>query len=92
MSKMVRKLEIPQQCLTIASIYIQRAIKNWKNTEFFLSTLVAEKVTLTCLILAAKYFCETEDVVVNLDICRMLGLKINNSFHEATKRLMSMEL
>ncbi len=47
---------------------------------------------MTCLILAAKYFCETEDVVINLDICRMLGLKINNSFHEATKRLMSMEL
>lgn len=27
--KMVRKLQLPQQCLTIASIYIQRAIKNW---------------------------------------------------------------
>lgn len=89
---MVRKLDIPQQCLTIASIYIQRAIKNWKKTEFFLSTLVAEKITLTCLILAAKYFCETEEVVVNLDICRMLGLQVNGSLHEATKRLMCMEL
>ena len=49
-------------------------------------------MTLACLILAAKYFCETEDVVVNIDICRMLGLKINNSFHEANKRLTSMEL
>ena len=44
------------------------------------------------MILAAKYFCETEEVVVNLDICRMLGLKVNGSFHEAAKRLMSMEL
>jgi len=50
------------------------------------------RVTFTCLILAAKYFNETEDVVVNLDICRMLGFKINNSFHEASKRIMSMEL
>jgi len=31
-------------------------------------------VAITCLILAAKFYCETEDIVVNIDIARAIGL------------------
>ena len=49
------------------------------------------RVTITCLILAAKYYCETEDIVVNIDICRLLGIKSAGSYAEGAKILMSME-
>jgi len=33
---------------------------------------MAENVIITCLVVATKYYCETEDVVVNSDIARLL--------------------
>jgi hypothetical protein len=54
---------------------------------------------MTCLILATKYYCETQDIVVNIDICRLMGLRGDNSNFSPTKNyqegadlLMAMEL
>ena len=31
-------------------------------------------VAISCLLLAAKYHCETEDIIINIDIARALHL------------------
>lgn len=41
--KMVKNLGIPQQCLTIACIYLNRAIKQMAKKEFYLSALLVER-------------------------------------------------
>lgn len=54
---------------------------------------------MTCLILATKYYCETQDIVVNIDVCRLMGIRSDNSSSSPTKSyqegadlLMAMEL
>ena len=54
---------------------------------------------MTCLILASKYYCETQDIIVNIDICRLMGIRGENSNSSPTKSyqagadlLMAMEL
>lgn len=54
---------------------------------------------MTCLILATKYYCETQDIVVNIDICRLMGIRSDNqsssptkSYQEGADLLMAMEL
>jgi hypothetical protein len=41
--KMTRVLEIPHQCIIIASVYVNRAVARMAENQFFLSTLIAEK-------------------------------------------------
>jgi len=72
--EMMRKLDLPQPCLTIANVYFNRVIAQMMPKKFFLSSSMAENVAITCLVLAAKFYCETEDVVVNVDIARTLEL------------------
>lgn len=43
LSKMVNALELPQQCVTIAYIYAERAVKRMMIEKFFLSPAIAEK-------------------------------------------------
>ena len=54
---------------------------------------------MTCLILASKYYCETQDIIVNIDICRLMGIRGENSnssptksYQEGADLLMAMEL
>ena len=52
------------------------------------------RVTVVCLILAYKYYCETQDIVVNIDVCRLMGIRgaSSQSLSEGADRLMNMEL
>ena len=51
------------------------------------------------MIIASKYYCETQDIVVNIDVCRLLeirgGVPTSNSparsYAEGTDLLMKME-
>jgi len=49
---------------------------------------------MVCLTLASKFYCETEDTVVSVDVCRLIGLRgeTTNSFIEGAQKLMRMEL
>lgn len=55
---------------------------------------------MTCLILASKYYCETQDIVVNIDICRLMGIRggettgvsPTQSYVQGADKLMEMEL
>lgn len=40
---------------------------------------------MTCLILATKYYCETQDIVVNIDICRLMDIRGDKSSSSPTK-------
>jgi len=71
---MMRALELPPPCFTIANVYFNKAIGQMMAKKFFLSSQMAENVAISCLVLAAKFYCESEDVVVNVDIARVLGL------------------
>jgi hypothetical protein len=52
--------------------------------------------------LATKYYCETQDIVVNIDICRLMGIKggdpatadgsSTQSYVMGAEKLMMMEL
>lgn len=41
--KMVKNLGIPQQCLTIACIYLNRAVRQMQAKEFYLSSIMVER-------------------------------------------------
>jgi len=41
--EMMRRLELPPACLTIATIYFNRAVGQMMAKQFFLSSLMAEK-------------------------------------------------
>jgi hypothetical protein len=43
LTKMVSALGLPQQCLTIACVYINRAVRNMQKKEFYLSSLLVER-------------------------------------------------
>lgn len=54
---------------------------------------------MTCLIIASKYYCETQDIVVNIDICRLMGIKGESTdetptqeYIQGAEKLMEMEL
>lgn len=44
-----------------------------KATQFFLNSKLVQSVMISALILASKFFCEGQDVVVNSDIARLLN-------------------
>jgi hypothetical protein len=43
LTKMVTELSLPHECLTIACIYINRAVSNMQKKEFFLSSPLVER-------------------------------------------------
>jgi len=45
------------------------------QTQFFMTSSVAENVIITSIVIAAKYYMEATDVIVNCDIARLLFLK-----------------
>ena len=63
---------------------------HWKHKimpSLFLNICLTQiyRFVMTCLILATKYYCETQDIVVNIDICRLMGLRSDNSSSSPTK-------
>lgn len=70
--KLMRALKLPHQCLTIAYLYIGKAVSKMASKTFFLSTSIVENLMITALVLAAKFYCETQDVVINADIAKLL--------------------
>ena len=70
-----------------------------QNKEFYISSLLAERFTMTCLIIATKYYCETQDLIVNIDICKLMDVKGDSAddassqcYLEGAKKLIKMEL
>jgi hypothetical protein len=86
-------MEIPSTCITIAYIYFNRMISTrirMKGNDFFLSYQMIENIAITCLLLAAKFHCETDDVLVNVDIA--MAMKMGKSVSDGKKKLDSMEV
>ena len=75
LTTMITKLDLPHQVIIIAQIYINRICAKMAQTQFFLSSSVAENVIITSIVIAAKYYMETTDVIVNCDIARLLYLQ-----------------
>ena len=85
-------MELPPACITIAHIYINRIISTrirTKGNDFFLSYLMIENFAISCLLLAAKFHCESDEVVVNLDISK--ALNIGKNVVDSKKKLDAME-
>ena len=79
-------MELPPACITIAYYYFNRVISTrirTKGNDFYLSYLMIENVAISCLLLAAKFHCECDDVVVNVDIAR--AMKIGKNVAEGKK-------
>ena len=72
---MICKLDLPHQVLIIAQTYINRICADMAKTQFFLTTAVAESVVISSIVIAAKYYLEATEVVVNCDIARVLYLQ-----------------
>lgn len=72
---MITRLELPHQCLMIAQIYINRICACMAQTQFFLTSAIAENIIITSLVIAAKYYQEATEVVVNCDIARILHIQ-----------------
>lgn len=60
-----------------------------KGNNFFLSFQMIENVAISCLLLAAKFHCESDDVVVNIDIAK--AMKIGKNSTDGKKKLDAME-
>ena len=91
--KMVRIMELPPACITIAYMYFNRMINTRiriAGNDFFLSYQMIENVAISCLLLAAKVYCESSDVVVNTDIAR--AMKIGKNVTEGKNKLDTMEV
>ena len=90
--QMVDLMELPPACITIAHIYFNRVISTrirMKGNDFFLSYAMIENVAIACLLLAAKFHCESNDVLVNVDIAR--ALQLGKNAIESKKKLDSIE-
>jgi len=45
------------------------------QTQLFLTSAIAENIIITSLVIAAKYYQEATEVVVNCDIARILHIQ-----------------